>query len=351
MDGGTVWYGRPVRGCRAPIAATVFSLVVSIASQLGAAEPTADGGIGLVVFAVDPKARDAQAMVDAVRAHLTGLPVRLVIGADSGETGADAGSGGSGRVLGTLTIDPATPGEWVVSFTEPAIDTTLVRRIRIKPQGKAVALEEAAIVVRSMVEAILDGGHVGIARPLRPAGEETSRAPAPRGPRRGIAITGGYFGTAFAPGLGWQSGAQFGLRWQYGELYAGVAYAIFAPIETTRSGVSLRLSRYPGSLVLGYEGSSRLAPIVEVELTVDHVRRQTLQAEGFDPTDSEGRWTLGVGGEVGLSWSILPRLRLLALGGADWMVNSYAYVAPSGIIVPASSVRPKVVVGLGLDLW
>ena len=339
-----------MRGCRAPIAATVFSLVVSIASQLGAAEPVADGGIGVVVFAVDTKARDAQAMVDAVRAHLTGLPVRLVIGSDSGaENGADAG--GSGRILGTLTIDPATPGEWVVSFTEPAIDTTLVRRIRIKPQGKGVALEEAAIVVRSMVEAILDGGHVGIARPTRAAGEETSRASGPRGPRRGIALTGGYFGTAFAPRLGWHSGAQFGLRWQSGELYAGVAYAIFAPIETTANGVSLRLSRYPGSLVLGYEGSSRLAPIVEVELTVDHVRRQTLQAEGFKPTDSEGRWTLGVGGEVGLSWSILPRLRLLVLGGADWMVNSYAYVAPNGIIVPASTVRPKVVVGLGLDLW
>jgi len=340
-----------VRGCRAPIAATVFSLVVSIASQLGAAEPPADGGIGVIVFAVDPKARDAQAMVDAVRAHLTGLPVRLVIGADSGaENSADAGS--SGRILGTLTIDPATPGEWVVSFTEPAIDTTLVRRIRIKPQGKAVALEEAAIVVRSMVEAILDGGHVGIARPLRPAGEETSRAPGPRSPRRGIAITGGYLGTAFAPGLGWQSGAQFGLRWQSGELYAGVAYAIFAPIDATKEGVSLRLSRYPGSLVLGYEGTTRLAPIVEVQLTVDYVQRLTQQSQGFDPTDPAGRWTLGVGAEVGMSWSILPRLRLLALGGADWMVNSYAYVAqPYAVIVEASSVRPKVVLGLGLDLW
>ena len=356
VDGGAVWYGRPVRGCRAPIAATVFSIVVSIASSLGAAEPTTNGGFGVVVFAVDTRSRDTQAMVDAVRAHLTGLPVRLVIETESGGTpagnGSDASNGGS-RILGTLTIDPGTPGEWVVSFTEPAIDTTLVRRIRIKPQGKAVALEEAAIVVRSMVEAMLDGGHVGIARPARPAGEDTSRPPAgPRGPRRGIAITGGYIGTSFAPGLGWQSGAQFGVRWQARELYAGLAYAIFGPIDAAAAGISLQLSRHPGSLVLGYEGDTRLAPIIEVQLTVDYVQRRTLLAEGYDKREDEGRWTLGVGGEVGLSWSVLPRFRLHAQGGADWMINSYAYVSqPYRTIVPASPVRPKVMVGLALDLW
>jgi hypothetical protein len=358
VDGGVVWYGRPVRGCRAPIAATVFSIVVSIASSLGAAEPTTDGGFGVVVFAVDPRSRDTQAMVDAVRAHLTGLPVRLLIDTQNGDApagnGSDAANGGS-RILGTLTIDPGTPGEWVVSFTEPAIDTTLVRRIRIKPQGKAVALEEAAIVVRSMVEAMLDGGHVGIARPTRPAGEDTARPPGagPRGPRRGIAITGGYLGTSFAPGLGWQSGAQFGVRWQARELYAGVAYAILGPIDAAAdNGISLQLSRYPGSIVLGYEGATRLAPLIEVQLTVDYVRRRTLLAEGFDKKEDEGRWTVGVGGEVGLSWSVLPRFRLHAKGGADWMINSYAYVSqPYAVIVEAGPVRPKVVLGLALDLW
>jgi hypothetical protein len=295
-------------------------------------------------------------MVDAVRAHLTGLPVRLVIEPEGGGAPADSGTdaGNGSRVLGTVTIDPKTPGEWVVSFTEPAVDTTLVRRIRIKPQGKAVALEEAAIVVRSMVEAILDGGHLGIARPSRPVGEDTPRAPgAARVPRRGIAVTGGYLGTTFASGLGWQSGAQFGLRWQSGELYAGVAYAIFAPIDATNNGISLRLSRYPGSVVLGYEGTSRLAPIIEVELMADYVRRETLNAEGFQATPSDGRWTFGVGAEAGLSWSILPRLRLLVVGGADWMINSYSFVvdSPHAVIIPASSVRPKVMVGLGLDLW
>jgi hypothetical protein len=354
VDGGTVWYGRPVRGCRALIAAATFSLVASNASSLGAAEPTTDGSLGVVVFAVDPRSRDGQAMVDAVRAHLTGLPVRLVIDSESGgapESGANAGNGL--RVLGTLTIDPKTPGEWVVSFTEPAVDTTLVRRIRIKPQGKAVALEEAAIVVRSMVEAILDGGHVGIARPSRPAGEDPSRAPgAARGLRRVVTLTGGYLGTMLASELGWQSGAQFGLRWQSGELYAGIAYAIFSPIDVTSQGISLRLKRYPGSVVLGYEGTSRFAPIIEVELTADYVQRETLNAEGFSPRESEGRWTFGAGAEAGISWSMLPRLRLVVMGGADWMVNSYAFVTqPYKVIIPASSVRPKVIVGLGVDLW
>src|SRR6185503_11501328 len=148
------------------------------ASPLGAAEPNNDSAPGIVVFAVDPQSRDAQAMVDAVRAHLTGLPVRLVI--DTGNGAAATGEAIDGaRRIGTLTIDPATPVEWVVSFTEPAIDTTLVRRIRVKPQAKRVALEEAAIVVRSMVEAILDGGHVGIARARLEEGQAAAGANAP----------------------------------------------------------------------------------------------------------------------------------------------------------------------------
>jgi hypothetical protein len=342
-----------VRGCRALIDATVFSLVVSIASQLGAAEPPADAGFGIVLFAVDRRSRDAQAMVDAVRAHLTGLPVRLVIQpegeAAAGATAADAGNGGS-RILGTLMIDPGSPGEWVVSFTEPAIDTTLVRRIRFKPQAKGVALEEAAIVVRSMVEAMLDGGHVGIARPA-PAGEEASRTPGPRGPRRGIAVTGGYLGTTFAEGLGWQSGAQFGVRWQSSVLYAGLTYAIFGPMEASAYGITLDLRRHPGSVVLGYEGATRLAPIVEVGLMVDYVTRRTTDAEGFDPRPDDRRWSFGVGVAAGVSWSVLPRFRLMAQAGADWMANSYDYVAPPNTILRASQVRPKAMVGLGVDLW
>ena len=205
-----------------------------------------------------------------------------------------------------------------------------------------------------MVEAILDGGHLGIARPA-PAVEETSRGPAAASPivRRGISITAAYLGTTFAPGLGWQSGAQVGVRWQSSELYAGVTYVIFPPIEATEQGISLRLTRYPGSLVLGYEGAARLAPIVEVALTLDYVRRRTLEAPGFNPTDEEGRWNFGVGVEAGISWLVLPRFRLLAQVGVDWMVNSYCLRGSGRThhLVPAAPVRPKAIVGVALDLW
>ena len=211
-----------MRGCRVSTVAAVLFPVVSLVAPLRAAEAPAEAGAGVVVFAVDPRAKDTQAMVDAVRAHLTGLPVRLVIEPPGASRLPDAT--GAGRILGTLTIDPGTPGEWVVSFTEPAVDTTLVRRIRLKPQGTRVALEEAAIVVRSMVEAILDGGHVGIARAAEVAQE--GRGSAGRASRHGLALTAGYMGTTFASRLGWQSGALIGARWQLAPLYAGVTYGI-----------------------------------------------------------------------------------------------------------------------------
>jgi hypothetical protein len=354
VDGSTVWYGRPVRGCRASIVAAVLPVAVSITSPLGAAEPTNDSAWGVVVFAVDPQSKDAQAMVDAVRAHLTGLPVRLVIDAGNGSSGNGAETKDGSRRIGTLTIDPGTPGEWVVSFTEPAIDTTLVRRIRVKPQGTRVALEEAAIVVRSMVEAILDGGHVGIARAARP-NEEPTASPASAfslRPRYGIAATAAYLGTTFAPGLGWQSGGVIGLRWQSGGLYLGLAVEIFAPITTNTPPVSLLLVRRPGAIIAGYEGGSRVAPTIEIELMADYVSRSNVRTEdSLEPTPPDSRWYFGMGAMGGVSWYFLPRFRLLGQGGADWILNPYSYIVPSSVIVRSASVRPKLGVGLAIDVW
>jgi hypothetical protein len=354
VDGGTVWYGRRVRGCRASIVAAVLFLAASIASPLGAAEPTNDNAPGIVVFAVDPQLRDAQAMVDAVRAHLTGLPVRLVIDTGGAGSSANRAESDGGRRIGTLTIDPATPGEWVVSFTEPAIDTTLVRRIRLKPQGMRVALEEAAIVVRSMVEAMLDGGHVGIARPARLPEEGPVRRSSSPWPirRHGIAGTAGYLGTTFAPNLGWQSALLIGLRWQFGELYAGTTYALFNPITTDTRPASLLLVRHPAAIVVGYAGGSRVAPTIEIEMMADYVLRTTMTLnQGYVPTSDASRWNFGVGAQAGISWSVLPWVRLFGQAGIDWIINPYSYVALSEIVVETSSVRPKIGVGLGVDLW
>jgi hypothetical protein len=354
VDGRVVWYGRRVRGCRVFLVAAVLLLAMSIVAPLGAAPAAGDDGPGIIVFSVDPRAKDAQAMVDAVRAHLTGLPVRLVVestGNGAAPPSAVDGANGSRHILGTLTIDPVTPVEWVVSFHEPAVDTTIVRRIRLKPHAKGVALEEAAIVVRSMVEAILDGGHVGIAKE-RAEPAPPPAASVPRAKRWGFAGTAGYTGSTFASGLGWQSGAIVGLRWQWGEFYSGATFSGFPPVITETSPASIVLVRYPGALVFGYEGSSVIAPTVEVDLVVDFVSRRTSAPEsGYVATPPEGRWSFGMGAQAGFSWSFLPRFRVLALGGADWMLNPASYKVGTDVIVRALPVRPKVSIGLGLDIW
>jgi len=356
VDGRVVWYGRPVRGCRALLAAAVFfASTTSMASPLRAAEPLTEASPGIVVFAVDPKSRDSEAMVEAVRAHLTGLPVKLVT--DTGGTGATSptANDGSGRFLGTLTIEPASTNEWVVSFTEPAIDTTLVRRIRLKPQGKRVALEEAAIVVRSMVEAILDGGHVGIVKPPSEAAAANAAGGSSglRLPHRGLVGTAEYLGTTFAQETGWQSGLALGLRWQFGELHAGISYTVFPEILTETTPASIVLRRHPGAITVGYEWPARLAPSIQVDLIADYIERRTESVEGdLSETPPEARWNFGVGARAGISWSFLPRLRLLAHAGGDWMFNPPAYlVGATTVIVHASALRPKVALGLAVDLF
>jgi hypothetical protein len=149
-----------------------------------------------------------------------------------------------------------------------------------------------------------------------------------------------------------------GLRWQFGELYAGVAYTIF-PSILTDTAPSLLLIRHPGAIVLGYEGVARFAPTFELELIADYIERTTVKIEERDlvGTAPDARWSLGLGAQGGISWSIVPRVRLFGLGGVDWMINPYSYVinpspaaAPS-VLVPASSVRPKMGIGLVVDLW
>ena len=123
-------------------------------------------------------------------------------------------------------------------------------------------------------------------------------------------------------------------------------------MATETRPASLLLIRHPGAIVFGYEGAARVAPILEVQLVVDYVRRHTIATDvGYVVTPDASRWMFGLGAQAGLSWSVLPRFRLLAQGGIEWMLNPYSYVALPDVVVTPASVRPKVAIGLGVDLW
>src|ERR1041384_5857677 len=62
-------------------------------------------------------------------------------------------------------MDIAEDGALLIFFTEVSGEATLIRRLPPNRQGLRVGLEQAAIVVRSLVEALLEGGNVGIATP------------------------------------------------------------------------------------------------------------------------------------------------------------------------------------------
>jgi hypothetical protein len=114
----------------------------------------------------------------------------------------------------------------------------------------------------------------------------------------------------------------------------------------------LVLNRHPGAILVGYEAAARLAPTAELEMSADYVSRHTYFAEpGFVPTPDDARWSFGVAAKLGLSWSFLQRFRLMGRGGLEVMLNRYAYTtAPQTVITPAS-LRPRVELGLSVDLW
>jgi hypothetical protein len=172
-------------------------------------------------------------------------------------------------------------------------------------------------------------------------------------PHRGPVGTAEYLGTTFAKGVGWQSGLVLGLRWQFGELYTGISYTVFPEILTETTPASIVLRRHPGAITVGYEWPARLAPSVQLDLIADYIERRTDSVENdLSKTLPEARWNFGLGARAGISWSFLPRLRLLAHVGGDWMFNPPAYlVGATTVIVQAAPLRPKVAVGLAVDLF
>jgi hypothetical protein len=203
---------------------------------LGAQPPSST-----IVLTFDASSDVQKRAIAAIRAHVSDLAAEVEVVPVEHQRSLDsqlaaAGSLAASRhALGSFYIEVELDGTLLIFFTEPEAEATLIRRLPSNPQGAGVALEQAAIVVRSLVEALLDGGNVGIApgaargganaNQESRTGSEPSPASAPPAlpsseeppPSIGAEaspeadssfprtfITAGYTGTDFAAGMPWQ---------------------------------------------------------------------------------------------------------------------------------------------------
>jgi hypothetical protein len=382
--------------------AVAAGVTVRSGAASGAPDETPPTAALLITF--DPASAEQGPVVAAVRAHLRGVPVRVLaepipkarsVGQKVATSGERATASGA---IGTLSVELAEDGAVLIFFTEPDGSATLIRRLPPNEQGVRTTVEQVAIVVRSLVEALLDGARVGLApgptAPPSPEEKDATKSPDPSAPRqagpgrrtarrpapirapaavrdepesdtaeatfsspaasRAVALTAAYAGAQFATNTRWQSGFTLGVTWRVlPPLYAGARYTFVPELEGGNETTTVAVSRHPAEVTVGYVGASVVAPNAELGLVADRTRRRTRSsAPGYAPTPATSRWMVALGARAGVSWRALEAVALTLRGGADFLLTRYSYVVPpEAAVASPRPIRPRVDLELAVTLW
>jgi hypothetical protein len=330
------------------------------AARLASAQPPGSR----IVLTYDPSSEEQREALTAVRGHVTGSPVELVVetvepGRDLGDRLAAAGTlATSHSALGTFYIEQTPDRSILIFFTEPGGSATLVRRLPASKAGARVAIEQSAIVVRSLIEALLEGGRLGIV-PERDRASTTKPAPAlePGAPVEAdsaeVFLFVGYVGTQPMGGLSWQSGVAAGVRWLVvPTTYVGARYTLIPAAEVDAGSTRVSIARRPGELLLGYASGTEILVNFELSAIVEQTSRETLATDAaFEPTPPKSHWTFGLGPRAGAIVAPSTALRLAIRVGADFLMSRPNYATDERTVGAPGRIRPRLDLELGVGVW
>jgi hypothetical protein len=352
------------------------------------------GGRARIVVTYDPSSEKQRQTLTAVQAHLQGLPVEVVAQPTrrSGDL-ADRlkGSGAlasSNEALGTFSIEESADSSILVFLTEAGGQATLIRLLPPSQQSKRLAIEQAAIVVRSLVESLLEGGRIVIAPVAAPAetkdldqrtaepprvppkqrseGTPATKDEEPLVPNDGegtqqaeravssrLFLLAGYVGSIPGGGFPWQSGATAGLRWfSTSTVYVGARYIFTPASERKVAAVRLSISHHPMEIMLGYATRSRVAATAEFSFIAEQTTRETTSTDaGLAPTPAKSHWSLGVGPRLGAMFRPLPAVSGSLRVGADFVLNRPSYSTDEKLVLAPAAVRPRLDLEIGVGVW
>jgi hypothetical protein len=349
------------------------------------------------VLTYDPRSERQQQALAAVRAHIRGLPVELVAEAveRNGDFSARLTASGalatSHGALGTFSIEQGADQSILVFFTEPGGSATLVRRLPTSELDDRVAIEQAAIVVRSLIEALVEGGRVGVVppdsdsaasggeapearKPPKASRKRSAAAPSPAPspaptPARAVELESseatsqaatdrlflfvGYAGVHPGGELSWQSGASVSARWLLvPTAYLGARYTLFPASKVDAAAARISITRRPAELLFGFATGTWVLANLELSAILEHSSRETLATDpAFEPMPASSRWSFGLGPRVGAILSPRLPLRFAVRAGADFMVNQATYTTDEQTLATPARVRPRLEFEVGVGIW
>ena len=355
-----------------------FALLVGVlaTTPLRAAEPRR---VVVVVSASD--AARAESVLGAIRAQLGDLPVALVVEApgqipkelrDRLDFAARACK--EHDAVGAFFVEAEREDDLLLYLIEPQAKRALVRRVKRSVGAEQAGVEEASIIVRSTVGALLEGREIGmeagpeLAAPPKPPPPKppppVKPSPAPTRPKPEAPVAGTgrlaahYAGEAYAPEATWQSGLGVELSGSPdSQLFFGLGYVAYAPVEVETESARVRVARHPVRLFVAYEiPAARFRFAGQLGFIGELDRRSTTKTSGgVLPTESADGLTFALSPRVTAHYQVWQRTHVWVGVGLDIFLKNSEYVAElpgrtESLLSPYRT-RAEASVGLSVDLW
>ena len=233
-------------------------------------------------------------------------------------------------------------------------------------ESPAAASEELALILRSAIQARLDGGDVAMAEIALPKPVVAAPLPRPpvspfpekqvvtcaREPKGAIALSGIL--THPVSEANWQGGLSLRLWARVRPVRFGLGYSVFPGLAVSSNQAGILVQRHPMEAFVGYRlGSGDLNVIVESAFSADPIRRETtFSREPLSGQQPNWRWLWAVSGRVRFETYLVSSLWLTTAGGAEFPLNPYSFefamAGQTQALAKILPVRPTFELGLVL---
>lgn len=237
-----------------------------------------------------------------------------------------------------IWLEAEDGGGWMVHVADVAHGRLLTRRVapgpRTGPLSRSAGLEAAALVVRSALRSLAEGGEIGVAPPSPPPRvtaappRASSAPPPPSDVTHRWGVSAGWHGVKDTSASGVRHGPRLRLEWRMNGWTLGLRGDLGLPVSLRGEGVEVRLWRVAGMAVAGrsWTLASRWGLAVGLGVGTVVLRRDTERADvPLRGTDSVWLPRPAATVSAQLAWRVTSRLHIRLGAGVDGVLSAVRF--------------------------
>ncbi|MDD5307285.1 MAG: hypothetical protein PHU25_08185 [Deltaproteobacteria bacterium] len=372
-----------MRTFRTDMAVMVLALSVAPVAAAQETQSKGDEPPRLVMVASEQDTGEVEKTFAAIRAQMSDMNVNLTLTRvpvffgtlrEQYETVRQVAERSRARL--TFWIDLSVEDRVFLYIAEPGGGRVLVRAVEPETDETLGRVDVIAIIVRTVAEAIIEGGEIGVTRPqpeaARPppspppkppvlppdSGPKRREKPQPSAPRDLLEIAGAYVGSLYDKEPTWRSGASVGLAGRVSErFWVKAAYRIEAPIRKANDLVSVEFSPHPFEVGAFLRlGPSKVAVDLGIALVNDPLTWSLRTKDvSVRPERNRFRWLVAACPSVTVGWAPYGIYRFFLTVSADIYFNESPSVVEASErdvkVIDPLDVRPTVLAGVAFVIF